>query len=187
MSFLALFIPDKPAQTLLVCLIFSLTILLDLQTHFHFISLTFYWTGSFDCYKKTKKNQRHSEPQTAGRSSRSFHPCTEIIPFYSTELIANLLFITPVNLDFFLLIAYESFIDYVSATAGGKVSTIRRFLRTSQQLHLYWLQQWRDKRRLVSALINEVFIISCFPSSLRSRSRLLSLFCPVRLHWFPAS
>lgn len=101
MSFLALFIPDKPAQTLLVCLIFSLTILLDLQTHFHFISLTFYWTGSFDCYKKNKKNQRHSEPQTAGRSSRSFHPCTEMIPFYSTELIANLLFITPVNLDFF--------------------------------------------------------------------------------------
>lgn len=58
MSFLALFIPDKPAQTLLVCLIFSLTILLDLQTHFHFISLTFYWTGSFDCYKKKQKKSK---------------------------------------------------------------------------------------------------------------------------------
>lgn len=187
MSFLALFIPDKPAQTLLVCLIFSLTILLDLQTHFHFISLTFYWTGSFDCYKKKQKKSK-AQWATNSREILSFlsplhwdHP----ILLYWIDCKSSIY--NTLNLDFFLLIAYESFIDYVSATAGGKVSTIRRFLRTSQQLHLYWLQQWRDKRRLVSALINEVFIISCFPSSLRSRSRLLSLFCPVRLRWFPAS
>lgn len=42
-------------------------------------------------------------------------------------------------------------------------------LRTSQRWNLYWFQQWHDKWGLVSALINEVFIISCFPTSFHPR------------------
>lgn len=101
----------------------------------NFIPLTFYWKGRFHC----DKNQRHSEPLTAG-SHCSLQSCSQTFPFYSTELIGNLEYKLPVSFtlwvceDFigFLLrhmcsFSVHFYTDYVSVTACGKVSTIRRF------------------------------------------------------------
>lgn len=164
----------------------------------NFISLTFYWTGSFHCYK----NQRHSEALTVGRHCRSLHSCIQIFLFYSIELIGNLpvhttckfhrrpprervkIFGSPLwqmpsfGVQFYRLCQRDS---------EWKSFHNQAFLRTSQRWNLYWFQQWHDKWGLVSALINEVFIISCFPSSFHSRSRVVSLFCLVRWRRFCTS
>ena len=129
----------------------------------------------------------HNEHLTAGRPCCSLRSCMQILPFYSQfELIGNR------HCSWFsqwqVLFFSVRFGRLSPRDSKWKSFHNQTFLRTSQRGNLYWFQQWLDKWGLGSAPINEVFIISPFPS-FHSKSHVDSLVLffflgLVRLCWF---
>lgn len=114
------------------------------------------------------------------------HSCIQISLFYSIELIGNLTDTTcksqrrPLCECVKDLRFQHAVVEIMSVWQWvGKFlqSVVFKDISAAEFEFRSFFKQQRDKWELVSALINEVFIISCFASAFHPLSHALSLFC----------